>query len=227
MYRLAAIAVYLEALGAAQGVAIPNIRKTMRTIELCPHAGPLLTSRWRMPVDRKIWATSGVAVPVGIFLKPDEHFGRGEIPEMSLIKIFACSYVGCTTSFVRFSQGEARALPFPQEPCVERQAIDAWLINVLNTDLRDNRKAPNFGGIHVAGNVLLAFIPDVGVDVAPAVRLENWMDSSPPDFAVPKPQSCEGGGVPRPSCNVRPVPLWKPKVIRCIALKPEDSITAV
>jgi len=106
---------------------------------------------------------------------------------MALIQILSGGNISHVTSLISFAGGQAAALPFLKEPRLKRKSIDPGFENILDAHFRDNREAPNLLSVYITSDMALAFVPNIGVDVPPAVLLKNGMYCGPPDFRVPKP----------------------------------------
>ena len=98
---------------------------------------------------------------------------------------------------------------------------------VLDAHFGDDGEAADFGGVDVASDVGFAFVPDIGVDVTPAVAFEDGVDGCPADFRVPEPEGGLCGGVLAPCLNVGFVPVGDAEVVGGVAFKTEDAIRAI
>ena len=109
------------------------------------------------------------------------------IPKMSFVEIFSNCGVRDAASFVRFPQREAGSSPLIQQPFLQLQSIQTSLERILDAHFGHYWEAPNLRRVDIPGNVSLALIPHVGIDVAKTILLQNRMQGGPANFRVPKP----------------------------------------
>ena len=156
--------------------------------ELGAHSRPLLRPRGRGAVERKVGAAGPPPVPVGA---PRDLFklrrGRN-VPHAVPCKVLArrgvpeaaCRVCAAERKAVRSHSARSQSLiGTPATPPVH---------NVLDADLRDDRKLSNCSRVDVPGNVGQALVPHVAAGVAPAVPLQDGVHGGPPDLRAPEPQ---------------------------------------
>lgn len=110
---------------------------------------------------------------------------------------------------------------------LQAEVVEPRFKHVLNAHFGDDGEAADFGGVDVACDVGFAFVPDIGVDVTPAVAFQHGVNGCPADFGVPEPEGGLRGGVLAPCLNVRFVPCGDAEVVGGVAFKAEDAIRAV
>lgn len=110
---------------------------------------------------------------------------------------------------------------------MQGEVVESRFKHVLDAHFGDDREAADFGGVDVACDVSFAFVPDIGVDVTPAVAFEDGMDGCPADFRVPKPEGGLCGGVLASCLNVGFVPVGNAEMVGDAIFKTEDAIRAV
>src|SRR5215472_17436003 len=104
-----------------EGVTVPDVGKAVGAVEFRVQARPLTGGAGMLSVKREVRSPRGVAVAIRILLHFHEGFRRRVIPEVALVEIFARGGVGDTAGLVRLSHGQAAALPFAEQPLLERE----------------------------------------------------------------------------------------------------------
>ncbi|SKA82099.1 hypothetical protein SAMN02745130_02247 [Thiothrix eikelboomii] len=216
-----------DAFCAFEGIAFPDVGETHWAVEFAALACPFVGGHRAYAVAGEVGATCRIAVLVGV----SGHFGKGfrrwRIPEVALVEVFAGGYVLDFAGGVGLAQGQSGAFPFAVEPLLQTEVVEPCFKYVLDAHFGDDGEAADFGGVDVACDVGFAFVPDIGVDVTPAVAFQHGVDACPADFGVPKPEGGLCGGVLAPCLNVRFVPCGDAEVVGGVAFKAEDAIRAV
>ncbi|MDQ5771047.1 hypothetical protein [Thiothrix subterranea] len=75
------------------------------------------------------------------------------------------------------AQGQSGAFPFAVEPLLQAEVVEPCFKHVLDAHFGDDGEAADFGGVDVARDVGFAFVPDIGVDVTPAVAFQQGVDA--------------------------------------------------